>query len=93
MAAARDAEEQSPPKTSGELRERRREFAEAWSRKYLLKIGLTLLRSGIKPGQPGEPAYRIISTSRLTLAEVCNFTVDQCNGDFSSLDRLGTGGR
>src|SRR5215831_10879369 len=68
----------------------RREFAEAWSREWLSQIGLRLVRSGMKPGEPGEPAYRIISTERLTIREVCEFTTDLCNADFDALMGWGT---
>jgi hypothetical protein len=81
----RQLEKQSFPKTPRDQEQSRREYAEAWSREWLSQIGLSLLRSGTKPGQPGEPAFRIISTSRLTLEEVCKFTTDLCNADFDSL--------
>jgi hypothetical protein len=84
MAAPHSVDEQSRP-TTRDQEQGDREFSEAWSREWLSKIGLRLLRSGMKPGELGEPAYRIISTNRLTIMEVCKLTADLCNADFESL--------
>jgi hypothetical protein len=55
------------------------EYAERLIRKWLPEIGLSLVRSGKKPGT-NEPAYRIMSTSRLNMGEICAFALNFCDG-------------
>ncbi len=49
------------------------ELQENVARESLAYMGLKLLRSNRKPATDGQPAYKIISASRLTIEEVRQF--------------------